>query len=87
SSIGGQEGLEAEIARRIDHLVATGALGADESARWRELLLNSDFGPGPEHELAAGVGEVPSRNDVVRLHSQVDDLVKIVDQLLNQQRS
>lgn len=87
SSIGGQEVLEAEIARRIDHLVATGALGADESARWRELLLNSDFGPGPEHELAAGVGEVPSRNDVVRLHSQVDDLVKIVDQLLNQQRS
>lgn len=84
SSIGGQEVIDAEIDRRIGHLVATGALAAEESERWRTLLLHSDFGPSPAHELAAGV-DVPSRNDVVKLHSQVDALAAMVDQMLKQQ--
>ncbi len=87
SSIGGHDVVDAEIARRIDHLVASGTLSAAEGARWRELLLNGNFGPSPAQELAAAAGEIPSRNDVVRLHSQVDELVKIVDQLLKQQGS
>lgn len=85
SSIGGQEVVNAEIDRRIDYLVTTGALSAEASAHWRQLLLQSDFGPGPTADLEVGVGEVPSRNDVVKLHSQVDALVEIVDKLLNHQ--
>lgn len=85
ASLGGQEVIAAEIDRRIDHLVATGALSAEESGRWRLLLLKSDFGPSPAQELAAGVAEVPSRNDVVKLHAQVDALSEIVEHLLKQQ--
>lgn len=85
ASIGGQEVIAAEIERRIDHLVTTGALSADESAHWRRLLLESDFGPSPVSELFPVTADVPSRNDVVRLHSQVDALAEIVEQLLRQQ--
>lgn len=87
ASIGGQDVINAEISRRIDHLVATGALSAEESAHWRQLLLYSDFGPSPAQELAVSGTEVPSRNDVVKLHTQVDALSQIVEQLLKQQET
>jgi polyhydroxyalkanoate synthesis repressor PhaR len=87
ASLGGQEVISAEIERRIDHLVAAGALSPEESARWRDLLVNRDFGPSPAQEFVASEAEVPSRNDVVKLHSQVDALSQIVDQLLKQQQS
>ncbi len=86
ASLGGHEVINAEIDRRIDHLVATGAVAPEESARWRDLLVNSDFGPSPAQELVVGAAEVPSRNDVVKLHSQVDALSQIVEQLLKQQK-
>lgn len=82
TSLGGAEVIEAEINRRIDHLVVSGVLGAEESRRWRQLLIQTDFGPGAEL-LADNVGEVPSRNDVVMLHTQVDALAKIIEELLN----
>jgi polyhydroxyalkanoate synthesis repressor PhaR len=82
TSIGGADLIAVEIERRIDYLVATGALSAEESKRWHQLLVQSDFGPGPTQQIAAS--EVPSRNDVVRLHAQVDALSVIVEQLLAQ---
>ncbi|NTU84909.1 MAG: pesticidal protein Cry15Aa [Chloroflexales bacterium] len=84
TSIGGAELITAEIERRIDFLVATGALGADESKRWRQLLTQSDFGPSPAQQLAANAAEVPSRNDVVKLYAQVDALSEKIEELLRQ---
>jgi polyhydroxyalkanoate synthesis repressor PhaR len=80
TSIGGAELIAAEIERRIDYLVATEVLSAEESTRWRQLLTQSDFGPGPAQTSASS--EVPSRNDVVKLHAQVDALAETIEQLL-----
>jgi len=81
SSLGGNDLIDAEISRRVDHLVAEGALSAEDGTRWRLLLLRSEFNPDAA-DAHAEQPEVPSRNDVVRLHSQVDALAEIVDQLL-----
>ncbi len=80
TSIGGAELIAAEIERRIDYLVATDVLSAEEGTRWLQLLTQSDFGPGPAQPSATS--EVPSRNDVVRLHAQVDALAETIEQLL-----
>lgn len=82
TSIGGSEVIEAEINRRIDYLVTTSALSADESKRWRHLLTQSDFGPA--QQLADDTAEVPSRNDVVKLYTQVDALSEMIEELLKQ---
>lgn len=82
SSLGGLDLIEAEIGRRIDSLVDAGELSPEEAGRWRALLLRREFADSAAPELAAGAEEVPSRNDVVRLHSQVDALSAIVEQLL-----
>ncbi|GAB4438632.1 MAG: polyhydroxyalkanoate synthesis regulator DNA-binding domain-containing protein [Chloroflexi bacterium OHK40] len=86
-SLGGSDLLDAEIDRRIDLLVASGALGAEEAERWRRLLLSPELGQQATQELTDQGVDVPSRNDVARLHSQVDALAEIVDQLLRQNRS
>jgi polyhydroxyalkanoate synthesis repressor PhaR len=82
ASLGGSDLIEAEIGRRIDHLVDAGELSPEEAGRWRSLLLRSEFADMGSPELAESAEEVPTRNDVVRLHSQVDALSAIVDQLL-----
>lgn len=79
--------IDAEISRRIDQLVAEGTISDDEARQWRKHLLRSEFNATAERELAAHAAEVPSRNDVVNLHSQVDALAKIVDQLLQERRT
>lgn len=83
TSIGGQEVINAEIERRVDHLITTGALSAEEGARWRQLLLAADV--SPTQELATGAVDVPSRNDMVRLHAQVDELAVAIERLLKHQ--
>lgn len=85
ASLGGNDVINSEIERRIDHLVATSALSAEESARWRRLLIQNDFGPSGTQVFVDGVGEMPTHNDMVRLHAQVDALVEIVDKLLKQE--
>ena len=85
TSIGGQEVITAEIERRVDYLVTTGVLTPDEGARWRQLLLAADVGPG--QELATGAAEVPSRTDMDKLHAQVDELTVAVERLLKHQDS
>lgn len=81
ASLGGADVIDAEIGRRIDYLVDHGKLTPEESLRWRQLLLHHDFGHAPD-DLPETAVAVPDRNDVVRLHAQVDDLAAIVEQLL-----
>ncbi|PDV99513.1 polyhydroxyalkanoate synthesis regulator DNA-binding domain-containing protein [Candidatus Chloroploca asiatica] len=80
TSLGGAEVLDGEIERRIDYLVVTGALTAEESQRWRHLLTGNHFNQPAENSIDA----MPSRNDVARLHEQVDALSLIIEQLANQ---
>jgi polyhydroxyalkanoate synthesis repressor PhaR len=85
-SLGGPDLLDAEIDRRITRLADEGAVSADEAHRWRVLLLRAESNGHAEEELAARASAMPSRNDVVRLHSQVDQLAAIVDQLLREDK-
>lgn len=82
ASLGGADAIEAEIGRRIDYLVDHGKLSAEESLRWRQLMLHQDFRTNEAEAGEEPEVEVPNRNDVVRLHTQVDDLAAIVEQLL-----
>lgn len=83
ASLGGGDMIDAEIGRRLERLVAEGALSADEGNRWQALLTRSDFAERSAEDLAPGA-EVPSRTDMTRLHNQVDALAAIVDQLLHE---
>jgi len=85
ASLGGADVVEAEIGRRIDHLVDSGEISPDEAVRWRALLLRREFAETAASELPEG-DEVSTRNDMVRLHSQVDELSAIVEQLLRKQQ-
>jgi hypothetical protein len=67
--------VDAEIARRLEHLREVGALTADEAVRLRALLL-----PGQTATDAAP--ELPSRGDVDRLRAEVDALAEAIDRLV-----
>ncbi len=84
ASLGGQDLIENEIGRRIDRLIDKGAFSADEGMRLRRLLLRQDLSDMPIDAAQFTGIEIPSRNDVVMLHSQIDALSEIVDQLLDQ---
>lgn len=85
SALVGSESIEFELHRRIDHLVATGLLSVEEGKRWRQLLIQTDFGPVAE-QVTAGLRDIPSRHDLARLHDQVDALTHTVEELLNGQK-
>ena len=76
TSLGAQTEVNAEIERRIDALLASGAVRSDEATRMRRLLLGL-----PTEELA-----LPDRSDVDHLKHQVDDLARIVEQLLQERQ-
>ncbi len=82
SSLGGDELIEAEIGRRIDVLVDEGELSPEEADRWRKLLLRQEFARDAQNQLADRIADVPTRNDVERLHAQIDALASMVEQLL-----
>ncbi len=84
SSLGGDDLIEAEIGRRIDALVDQGELSPEEADRWRKLLLRQEFARDARDWLADQMAEVPTRNDVERLHAQIDALASMVEQLLRQ---
>jgi polyhydroxyalkanoate synthesis repressor PhaR len=81
-SLGGIYLVEAEIGRRIDALIGGGTISADEGVRWRQLLLSAEFAESAQASMASQHDDMPSRNDVVRLHSQVDALASMVEQIL-----
>ncbi len=84
-SLGGIYLIETEIGRRVDSLVGEEKISADEAVRWRQLLLSSMFTEGAPNHMSTQNVDMPSRNDVVRLHSQVDALASIVEQLLKKE--
>ncbi len=84
ASLGAQDMFQAEIRRRLDIVVARGDLSAEEGTRLKELLLQSDFSQSGDH-LVVSDAEVPSRNDVVQLHAQVDALLSAVEQIVQRQ--
>ncbi|NNJ12523.1 pesticidal protein Cry15Aa [Chloroflexales bacterium ZM16-3] len=81
-SLGGTELIETEIGRRIDTLIERGEITPDEGVRWRLLLLRQEFADSAPSHIADQEIDMPSRNDVVQLHAQVDALSSIVEQLL-----
>jgi polyhydroxyalkanoate synthesis repressor PhaR len=83
-SLGGIDLIEAEIVRRLDQLVAEGSLSPDEAKRMERLLLRPDLAQAIGGDMTMGNVEVPSRNDVARLHAQVDALTATVEQLFEQ---
>ncbi len=80
-TLGGSSIVEAEIARRLEHLVMAGTLGADEAGRIGALLLTAGEG------VATEPSDVPSHSDVQRLHAQVDALASAVEQLLAERQN
>lgn len=82
NALGGVELIETEIGRRIDALTERNELTPDESVRWRQLLLRGEFAESTSAHIDNQEINMPSRNDVVRLHVQVDALAEIVEQLL-----
>ncbi|MCU0494550.1 MAG: pesticidal protein Cry15Aa [Chloroflexaceae bacterium] len=84
TSLGGQDLIAAEIGARLDRLVDDGSLNVDEANRMRRLLLRNEFSQQPT-QPATDELEVPSRNDLARLHAQVDSLASTVEQLLRGQ--
>jgi polyhydroxyalkanoate synthesis repressor PhaR len=72
TTIGGVSFVDAEIARRLDDLVASGSLAPAEAERIRSLLTPSH---AAEHDL-------PSRSDVERLRVQVDELAAAIERLV-----
>jgi polyhydroxyalkanoate synthesis repressor PhaR len=85
-SLGGTYLIETEIGRRIDALIGEGKISAEEGVCWRQMLLSNEFAESAQRHMAAQNADMPSRNDVVRLHSQVDALASIVEQLLTKER-
>lgn len=83
-SLGGEAIIDLEIAQRLNQLVTEGTLSAEEATRLRGLLLRGKLSEKTGEDLADREAEVPSRNDVARLHAQVDALMEAVEQLLHQ---
>ncbi|MEI8307434.1 MAG: polyhydroxyalkanoate synthesis regulator DNA-binding domain-containing protein [Chloroflexales bacterium] len=84
-SLGGTYLIEIEIGRRIDSLVGDQKISTDDAIRWRQLLLSSEFAESAKTRMADPQVDVPSRNDVARLNSQVDALASIIEQILKKQ--
>jgi polyhydroxyalkanoate synthesis repressor PhaR len=68
--------VDAEIARRLDHLRAAGQLQADEHARLHQLLVNAAL------TETHGLNGMSNTSDIARLSAQVDTLTAAVEQLL-----
>lgn len=83
--IAGADMIDAEIERRIEQLELEGTISPDEGRRWRLHLLRREFHDSAGQELDTHAAEVPSHKDMARLHSQVDALTEIVDQLLRRE--
>jgi polyhydroxyalkanoate synthesis repressor PhaR len=84
ASLGGSELIEAEIGRRINHLVQHGEVTAEDGAHWQQMLLRKEFAQSADNELADREAEMPRRSDVFRLHRQVDALAERIEQLLQE---
>jgi len=75
-SVGGDQVVDAEIRLRLEHLLDEGKISEDECQRMGRLLLTDNPTNLVEH--------LPDRSDVDRLKTQVEDLSRLVEQLLQE---
>jgi hypothetical protein len=76
--LGGAGFVNTEIERRLAHLRDTGKLNDQEVQRLRTLLVD-------EYQSTTAP-DLPSKSDIDRLHEQVDELTRLVEQLLAQRK-
>lgn len=74
SAVGGEQLVDAEIRLRLEKLVDEGKISEDECHRMAQVLLTEDV---------SHIENLPDRNDVERLKDQVEQLSKLVEQLLD----
>jgi polyhydroxyalkanoate synthesis repressor PhaR len=86
--------VDQEIARRLQILVDRGEMRVDDSREMRRKLLNIDRENDgievlTEDELSRLIDErgIPSRDDVARLNTQLDDLVAKLDRLSSKENT
>ena len=90
SSLGALRVIETEIDSRIDLLVAKGEMAQEEADRVRreisESILSAVHERLPDFRIEAALERlnVPSRRDVDRLQSRVDELARIIETLLQE---
>lgn len=81
TALSGATLIDAEIKRRVQQLHDEGTIDDEEAAHMLGLLVN--HAPA---SLPALLPEVPSSNDIARLHAQVDALTSAVEQLLAERK-
>jgi polyhydroxyalkanoate synthesis repressor PhaR len=84
-SLGADDPVDTEIARRLEVLVRDGTLASEEAQRIHILLVHSKTGESLNQQVTASDADLLSRHDVIRLQQQVDELSAAVEQLLQQQ--
>lgn len=83
--------VDQEISRRLEALVEAGDLNEEEAEELREMLAPSS-GTEPESAYREHIGEedladylarrgIPSREDILRLNEQLDDLVEKLEDI------
>jgi polyhydroxyalkanoate synthesis repressor PhaR len=78
TTLAGASAVDAEISRRLERLHTAGTIDGEELSRLRGLLLEESHGLPSDHD------DVPSHQDMARLHAQLDALTAVVDQLLSE---
>jgi hypothetical protein len=83
ASLGGFDLIAAEVTYRLRRLVEDDEISLQEAGHIEKLLLQREFS---DPDTASGLAEVdvPSRNDVANLHSQVDALSALIDELMRE---
>jgi polyhydroxyalkanoate synthesis regulator protein len=82
--------VDDEIERRLQLLISKGELAAEEGAKLRDKLLSFSFQTSSElpdsEELGAMLNQhgVPTRDDIDRLHEQIEALSKQLDGILDE---
>lgn len=83
SSPGGQDFFEAEIGQRLETLVQKGFLDGAEALYLRHLLLYHDTLQPRAH--IPPDADIPTQDDIDRLHQQIDALLAEVEEIARQQ--
>lgn len=81
--------VDDEIDRRVQYLIGKGEIAREEGMRWREKLLSPVFAPAddtpqqlPDLEELLSARGVPTREELERLHAQIEVLSAKLDSML-----
>lgn len=83
--------VDEEIDRRLQFLISKGDLGKEDGLRLREKLLSpamgvreADDNEGPDLEQLLTAHGVPTRDELERLHAQIEQLSSKLDSMIRQ---